>query len=220
MRFFRLPTLDTYTFFFPPRPTSFSLRHVKRRAPLELCSSFTPLDILLRPFIFIFLRSFAADFYPFCLFLHPWPCVLAWDRIFELPFFFYCIPRHAGVLYVLGTVGSIELHVVCMLYMIPFCFCRFSRVYEVHRIYLISIYRYGQYELTIRLLELLFLLFFQTRFSLVCAFFMVRLGLRDDFLCYSKIRVSPSKNVLIFFVLTVFIGSTFEKRPPFFSLFI
>lgn len=190
---------------------------MKRRAPLELCLSFTPLDILLRPFIFfIFLRSFAADFYPFCLFLHPWPCVLAWDRIFELPFFFYCIPRHAGVLYVLGTVGSIELHVVCMLYMIPFCFCKFSRVYGVHRIYLISIYRYGQYELTIRLLFLLFLLFFQTRFSLVCASLMVRLGLRDGFLCYSKIRVSPSKNVLIFFVHTVFIGSTLERDPPFF----
>lgn len=72
----QLEILSTFDFrlsihipFLPPRPTSFSLRHVKRRASLELCLSFTPLDILLRPFIFfIFLRSFAADFYPFCLF--------------------------------------------------------------------------------------------------------------------------------------------------------
>lgn len=71
-----------------------------------------------------FLTVFCSGFLPILFilfFLHPWPCVLAWDRIFELPFFFYCIPQHANVLlYVLGTVGSIELHVVCMLYMIPF----------------------------------------------------------------------------------------------------
>lgn len=186
---------------------------MKRRAPLELCLSFTPLDILLRPFIFfIFLRSFAADFYPFCLFLHPWPCVLAWDRIFELPLFF--LLHSPACQCTICTGYCREYRVACCMHVVhdTFLFCRFSRVYGVHRIYLISIYRYGQYELTVRLLLslfLLFLLFFQTRFSLVRASFMVRLGLRDDFLCYSKIRISPSKEVL-----------RLKIRPPFVSLFI
>lgn len=72
-------------------------------------------------------------------------------------------------LYILGTVGSIELHVVRMLYMIPFCFrCRFSRVYGVHGIYLICIYRYGQYELTmLYTFYLLLLLLFLSDFVFV-----------------------------------------------------
>lgn len=51
---------------------------------------------------------------------------LFWRGIgsFEPLFFPFCyrITWHALVLYVLGIVGSIELHTVRMLYMIPFCF--------------------------------------------------------------------------------------------------
>lgn len=61
---------------------------------------------------------------PFCLFcIHD---LVFWRGIGSLSSLFFSIAfpdmLKYYTLYILGTVGSIELHVVRMLYMIPFCF--------------------------------------------------------------------------------------------------
>ena len=49
------------------------------------------------------LLVFCSEFLPFCLFLHPWPCVLAWYWIFEPLFLPIAFPDLLSYLVLLGV---------------------------------------------------------------------------------------------------------------------